>query len=322
MKRPKEKGERQTVVPVFCFPPLQFSAVLPACLLVFCLLFSGCGVRKPAPAVAAGRPRIVSLSPNVTEMICAVGAADCLVGRSKVCDYPAEAMKDVPVVGDFCSPSLEKLVTVRPTLVLEVDAADATTNRRLTELGIPVRNIVCARLDDIPRALREIGTCTGHVAEAERLAAEFEAELARLRREQPPPEARPLTFVEIWSDPLMTAGRTSFIAELVRLAGGCNAGDTLEREYAHVSAEWLVACDPGVVLCLNDAPTSHDPLPVWRRRNGMSGLRAVKSGRVYGNFDLNVMLKPGPRVLQAVAELRRVLQPPPASARRRASPGG
>ena len=289
-------------------------SLLPSalCLLALacCLLLAGCGVRKPAPSVQAGRPRIVSLSPNVTEMICAIGAADCLVGRSKVCDYPAEAVKDVPVVGDFCSPSLEKLAAVRPTLVLEVDAADAATNRRLTELGIPVRDIVCARLDDIPRALREIGTCTGHIAEAERLAAEFEAELARLRREQPPPEARPLTFVEIWPDPLMTAGRTSFIAELVRLAGGRNAGDTLEREYAHVSAEWLVACDPGVVLCLNDAPTSRDPLPAWRRRNGMSGLRAVKSGRVYGSFDLNVLLKPGPRVLQAVAELRRTLHPP------------
>ena len=285
------------------------------CLLTLCLLSAGCSPRKPEPGTPGGKPRIVSLSPSITEILCAVGAAECLVGRSSYCDYPAEAVKSVPMVGDFCSPSLEKLVAVRPTLVLEVDSADSATDRHLAALGIPVRRIACGRLDDIPRAIREIGGCAGRGPEAERLAAEFEADLERLRRQQPAPTECPLVFVEIWPDPLMTAGKDSFIAELVRLAGGRNAGDRLAREYAPVSAEWLVACNPDVVLCLNDAPSSRNPLPAWRKRNGMSVLCAVQSGRVLGGFNLDVMLKPGPRVLQSVAELRRALRAPPAAPR-------
>ncbi len=281
---------------------------------VFCLLLAGCGNRGPAAPAPPGKPRIVSLSPSLTEILCAIGAADSLVGRSKACNHPADTLASVPVVGDFCSPSLEKVVAARPTLVLEVDAADTSADRRLEALGIHVRHIPCSRLDDIPRAIREVGACAGRVAGAERLATEFSAELARLRREQPPPEKCPLVFVEIWPDPLMTAGRDSFIAELVRLAGGRNAGDCLDREYATVSAEWLVARDPEAILCLNDAPSSRDPLPGWRRRNGLSGLRAVASGRVLGGFSLDLLLRPGPRTLLGVAELRRALQPPPAQA--------
>ena len=289
-------------LPAFCLLPFAFCLLL-AC----CLLLSGCGGRPPAPA-ADGRPRIVSLSPSITEIVCAVGAADCLVGRSKVCDYPAAALMNVPVVGDFCSPSLEKLLAVRPTLILEVDSADAATDRRIAELGIPVRHIACAKLDDIPGAIRAIGACAGRTAEAERLAAEFATELARLRKAQLPAAKCPAVFTEIWADPLMTAGRDSFIAELVRLAGGRNLGDEFTREYVPVATEWLIARAPEVILCLNDGPHSANPLPFYRTRNGLAGVPAVTSGRVYGNFNIDVMLKPGPRVLQSVAELRHAIQ--------------
>jgi len=290
--------------PVFIRRSTALSAV---CLLVVCLVLPGCGPRQPAPVVD-GRPRIVSLSPSITEILCAIGAADCLVGRSRVCDYPAETVKDIPIIGDFCSPSLEKLVAVRPTLVLEVDAADAATDRRIAELGIPVRRIPCAKLAEIPAAIREIGAAAKHVAAAEKMAAAFAAELARLRREQPPPATCPTVFVEIWADPLMTAGRDGFVAELVRLAGGRNLGDEFTREYVPVATEWLIDRAPEIILCLNDGPHAADPLPFYRARNGFGSVPAVKSGRVHGGFDVNIMLKPGPRVLQSIAELRRAIQ--------------
>ena len=121
-------------------------------------------------------------------------------------------------------------------------------------------------------------------------------------------EKCPGVFVEIWAAPLMTAGRAGFVSELVRLAGGRNLGDEFNRDYVSVSAEWLIARAPGIILCLNDGPHAADPLPFYQTRNGLGSVPAVKSGRVYGQFDVNVMLKPGPRVLQSVAELRRAIQ--------------
>jgi iron complex transport system substrate-binding protein len=108
----------------------------------------------------------------------------------------------------------------------------------------------------------------------------------------------------------MTAGRASFVAELVRLAGGRNIADEIERDYTQVSAEWVIAKDPEIILCLNDSPSAQAPLAAYRQRPGWGSVRAVRTGRVYGGFDTKVMLKPGPRLLQTVALLRTRLARP------------
>lgn len=283
---------------------------------------TGCGRAGKAPASATGggqegaaaRPRLVSLSPNLTEMVCALGGEELLVGRSRVCTYPPDMAARVPVVGDFCRPSLEKLAAVRPTLVIAVGAADPATERQLARLGIASRIIVCDSLDAIPRAMLEVGRCIGREDAARAQAARFRGELEALRRLRPPAERQPLTFIEIWGDPPMTAGRQSFVAELVRLAGGRNLGDELDRDYVQISTEWVITRDPEVILCLNDGAAARDQAGRFRNRSGWSGVRAVAAGRVYGGFDLDLMLKPGPRVLQTVPALRAVLQPPPGPA--------
>ncbi|OGV70679.1 MAG: hypothetical protein A3K19_33245 [Lentisphaerae bacterium RIFOXYB12_FULL_65_16] len=252
----------------------------------------------------------MSLAPNLTEMVCAVGAADCLVGRSAVCDYPPDEVKNVPVVGNFGAPFLERLLAVEPTLVLEVDLADQAVAGRLQELGIVRQRIVCNSLDDIPRAIEEVGLAVRHETDAKRLADSFRAKLRSLQTSQPPEATRPTVFLDIWPDPLMTAGRPSFVAELVRLAGGRNVADEIDRDYVQVSAEWAISKDPEVILCLNDSPSAQAPLAAYRQRPGWGSVRAVRTGRVYGGFDTKVLLKPGPRLLGNVALLRTALLKP------------
>ena len=268
-----------------------------------------CGCSRPR-AESAGELRVVSLAPNLTEMICALGAADCLVGRTSACDYPPEAIAKVPVIGGFGAPSVERLISVNPTLVVEVDLADDTTGRAIDKLGIRRERILCRTLDDIPAALLTLGQYLGREKEARRIADPLTAEITRLRTEAAAATSPPAVFAEIWGDPSMTAGANSFISELITLAGGRNIGDEGRKDYYQVSSEWVVSCSPDVVLCLYPSEPGEAR---WRvlERAGWANVNAVRTGRVYDHLSCNIILRPGPRVLDGIAELRRAIQSVP-----------
>jgi iron complex transport system substrate-binding protein len=276
------------------------------------VLLTGCR-REPAVAPAAAEgPRVASLAPSVTEMVFAVGGGDRLVGRTTACNYPPEAAA-VPVVGGFGEPSVERLLVARPTVVLDVALADETIGGRLEKAGLRRERVRCERLDDIPAALEVVGRCVGEDARAATLAAELRAGIAALRAGAAGATNRPTVYVEIWNDPLMTAGRDSFLSDLVALAGGQNLGDEADRDYFQVSSEWVVARNPDVVLCGYRSAEGQARDTVLRR-SGWENVRAVRAGRVYDGFDNDILLRPGPRVLEAARALRDRLAPPSAPA--------
>lgn len=271
--------------------------------LAFTLALCGCG-REVAPVIpeAVGPVRLVSLAPSLTEIVFAVGAGDRLVGRTDVCDWPPEAAA-VPVVGSFGRPVLDALLRQRPTLVLTTDLEDEAALGTLERYGIAHRRIPCNTLDEIAPALREVGRLAGEAAAGWQAGDALAAELVRLRGEAAWDGRRPSVFVEIWGDPLMTAGRRSFVAELVRLAGGSNLADTVDADYFTVSPEWVVARDPEMIFCLY---MSRDTQAVRRvaQRVGWQSVRAVRADAVYDGFSADLLFRPGPRVLDGVAELR------------------
>jgi iron complex transport system substrate-binding protein len=282
----------------------------------------------PAPTATDGS-RLVSLAPNLTEIVCAVGGADRLVGRTDVCNYPSGIVSQVPVVAAFGRPYLEPLLAQKPTLVLETALEDKAMGVTLDRLGIGHRHVPCRRLAEIPGAIRSIGRLAGRVDAGETLATAIEQGI-RIRQDAVSglsPAQRPLVFVELWGDPLMTAGKSSFISELVALAGGRNLGDELTQDYATVSTEWVIERNPEVILCLY-AGANHQARRNVAARLGWQNLAAVQHGRVYDELNLDTVLRPGPRVLEGVEQLRRVLgkgtgSPPPAGATgRMAAPAG
>ncbi len=271
-------------------------------------LAAGC-VREAAPPADDG-PRLVSLAPSLTEIVFAIGAGERLVGRTDVCNFPPAARR-VAVAGSFGRPSLEAILALRPTMVLTVDLEDERALDPLVAAGIVHRRIVCRRLDDIPGAIRETGELAAAREQARALADGLAAEVARLRAARGAAEAAsvPSVFIEIWGDPLMTAGRRSFVSELVALAGGRNLGDELAGDYVTVSPEWVARSDPDVILCLYMASDTRAAERVAARA-GWRHLRAVRERRVYDGFDTDVLFRPGPRVLEGVESLRRTLETP------------
>lgn len=264
--------------------------------------------RATSPATTAGAgPRVVTLAPNLTELVCAVGGGDRLVGRTSVCNYPLEIVTRVPVVGDFGVPSIERIMALKPTVLLEADAADPTTMARLGRLGVKVVHVPCIRLDDIPNAIALIGQNVGRVREAEIQAADLRHKIAALRGAANAFHGyRPRVYVEIWNDPMSTVGRNSFLADLVRLAGGDNLGDQAEQDYFQVASEWVVARNPEIVLCfyMGSALAVENSIIC---RAGWNRVAAVKNHRIYSGFDNDILLRPGPRVLMGITALEHAI---------------
>lgn len=291
--------------------PVPWTPRLRTCVLA-ALLVAGACRRAPEPAAKATdatAPRIVSLAPSLTEIVCGVGAADQLVGRTDVCNFPPGVTAQVPVVGNFGKPFMESLLAQRPTAVIEVDLEDESVAALFTRLGIQHHRIPCQRLSDIPPAIRLVGRIVNRTAPAEALADAVSSGLAARQAAvaATPATNQPLVFVAVWWDPLMTVGRSSFISEVVRLAGGRNLGDEMTRDYCTVSPEWVLERDPDVIVCLSPgAPGT--ALARLAGRTGWRDLRAVRAGRVLDAFDLDVLSRPGPRVLVGIDQLRRALE--------------
>jgi len=265
--------------------------------LLLLIAIAGCS-RAPVPA--PGGIRVVSLAPSLTEIIYAIDATNELVGRSSACKYPA-AVTNVPIAGDFGVPSLEAIALCKPQLLLTVDLAEQNSTRAIERLGIRHERIPCSSLDDIPRAIRTVGKLLHREPVAEKLADDFATQLAALRA-QPAPAHRPRVFLEVWGDPVMTAGKQSFVNELIALAGGENVAGDVNRDFYQISPEAVLARDPEVVILLE---AGH---PDVAARSGWAQLSAVKSNHICRDLDRDLLEIPGPRVLQAVEKLRRCFQ--------------
>ena len=264
---------------------------------------TGCGrdVEVEVPAVPASI-RIVSLAPSITEAVCAVGAGELLVGRTSACNYPDAVVASVPVIGGFGTPSLELLAEVRPTLVLETALADEAIGLRIDTMGLRRERIRCRGLGDIPGMLRQVGDLTGREITGRELAAELSRKLLELRATASD-GARPKVYAEIWHDPMTTIGAGTFLSDLIALAGGQSVGDDAGKDYYQVSPERVLSSDPDVILCLYMGK-NEGAADAVKARPGWQHLNAVRNGAVFDGLANDILLRPGPRVLEGVALLQ------------------
>lgn len=273
--------------------------------LISICLYTGCG--RVDDGVRKQGERVVSLAPSLTEIVYAVGGGNLMVGRTSYCNYPPEAAS-VTAVGGFGMPSFEKLVALQPTLVLEVDLAESAIAQKIDRLGLRRKRIKCSTLDDVPQAIREVAGLINCSEKGGKLARQISDEILRLRSEAASITNRPKVFVEIWGDPPQTVGKNSFVSDLVNLAGGANIGDEAANPYYQVSSEWVVSRNPDIILCLymSSAKPVRDAV---MNRSGWDGVSAVRAKRVYDGFNNDVMLRPGPRVLEGFEQLRKCIRP-------------
>ena len=286
---------------------VRTNPALPVFALILLLLASGCSKTTNKAAHPAVKPTIVSLAPSLTEMVFAIGAGDQLVGRTSACDWPAAASK-VPVVGAFGRPSLELLASIHPDLVVDVDLADEEMGKKISALGIQQESIACKSPDDIPAALRKLGKLTGHIREADSLALSISEGLAVFKKEAQNQKSKKSVYLEIWDDPFWTGGKGSYTSALIAYAGGRNIGDVVNKEYFEISQEWVIEKSPEVIACMYMAK-EFSAVDKVMNRPGWNSIAAVQHHQVYDRFDNNLFLRPGPRVLEGIAQLHRMIYP-------------
>ncbi len=238
-----------------------------------------------AIAAAADPPkRIVSLSPNLTEILYGVGAFGQVVGVSDYCTYPPEVTK-LPSVGGWHNPSLEKLIAMRPDLVIVDDGQATFVEDKFRQLGLNVVVVKNQTVQEIFGAIMQIGAATGHAAEAAKLVESTRQGLARVAAKTARLPKIPVVLIVDRTlgtlRDLYAATDNSFLAELVSIAGGKIATKAVSRGYAKISKEDLLAANPEVILeFVQGIATrfSGDPLEAWRE---MPELRAVRNKRIH-----------------------------------------
>jgi iron complex transport system substrate-binding protein len=258
------------------------------------LLWLAAALGSLAAGAAPAAPRIVSLAPHLTEIAYAAGAGAALVGTVEYSDYP-EAARSLPRVGDGWRVDLERVLALRPDVVLAWSSGTpAATIERLRALRLRVVEVPTYRLADVPAALRSLGDLAGTRAAAEPAAVRFEAEVQRLRERHA--GAGPVTvFLQIDDEPLFTVNGRHVISEVVELCGGRNVFADLPQIAPQVDIEAVLARDPQVILSTDD--TAADPRARWLR---WPQLAAVRHGAIYA-LPSDTVARASPRLVEGVS---------------------
>jgi iron complex transport system substrate-binding protein len=246
--------------------------------------------------------RIVTLAPHLTELVYAAGAGSKLVGVSAYSDFPAEA-KTQPVIGDASAIDMERLISLRPDLVLAWKGGNhPADNERLAKLGIKVFTADSSNLDDIPRLLKKIGGLAGTQQSADRSATDFEQRLATIKQRY---AARPKlkVFFEIWHGPLITVNGEHYISEALAACGADNIFAAARSLTPVVGMESLLAANPDAIIASTSAD-NHAAVNEWKNqtRPAVMKLGAVKNNRIFFVHP-DLVQRQTPRLLDGIEQM-------------------
>jgi iron complex transport system substrate-binding protein len=259
-------------------------------LLLAASVVAACAAREAPPA----DERIVSIAPNLTEMLFTAGAAEQVVAVSAYSDWP-EAAKSLPQVGDAFRLDYERIVALAPTVaVVWETGTPAGVAGRLESLGIRVVSIPTRNLDDIAAGLLALGELAGTQEVAARAAEDYRSRIAALRERYRGRESVRV-FVQIDDVPLYTVGGPHLITEILALCGGENVFADADAQALAVDLESVLTRAPEVILSTDtDAPA-----PYWSR---FPGLPAVALGNIYQSTG-DLLARPSPRIAEGAADV-------------------
>lgn len=254
--------------------------------------------------VPARLERIISLAPNLTEIVYAVGAGPRLVGDTTYCDYPAEA-RLVAKVGDTMNPNIEQIIALRPQLILVSTASQLEAfTRQLNERDIAVYITDPHDLEGVFQTITDIGALVGETERAGQLVGQLRGRAARV--EDAVNGAKPVrVFYQVSREPLYTAGRESFVTDLIRRAGGLSVTAEVQGAWPRYSAESALAARPEAIIMPTGTGMDRGNMEV---ADALKKSPAALTNRVY-SINGDYLSRPGPRLVDGLEEMARALHP-------------
>ncbi len=340
---------RSPARPVFCvFMGNKYNwqmTILGITALLGLVLMSGCRAGDeekeappPPPKQAAGWPKtfasgygpdvvlkaparhVVSLQPNIAEMLAAIGAGESVLAVDEYTDYP-EAMAAKPKIGSILTPDYELVVSLKPDLIITSRGTPTEVLEKLRDLGLQVLGVDPQSVDEVLKTMKLFGEITGRTTEASQAVAGLTQRRDAIRElvaNAMATDGRPRTVFVLSEEPLFVAGETSFVAELIKEAGGepviaVELGGE-QQPWPQISKETLIATQPEVLVYPSlhggeyGADNASTKLAQLRKDAAWSEMPAVQNGRVYV-IDDDIVTIPGPRLISALEQMAEILHP-------------
>lgn len=258
--------------------------------------------------VLGAAQRIISLSPANTEIVFTLGLGDRLIGVTSYCNYPEEAQTKEKV-GNVTEIDLERVVRLEPDLVLAGSLTPRELVDKLEELGIRVFVLDAHTIEEVFEDIRKVAILAGIEDEGEEFVKILKDELTQITQKviMLPAEQKPRLLHVIWHDPIWTAGRNTFIDEFIRLGGGVNVVSDLEG-YITLSLEELLRRNPDIITVVSTHGSEAISYNFFLSDERLQAVRAIRERKVF-LVDSDLVSRPGPRVIEALAVFARILHP-------------
>lgn len=241
--------------------------------------------------------KIVCLSPGEAEILCNIGAENLIAARTDFCDFP-ESLKSKPSVGGFDGKSLsiEAILSYNPDFVYGSKGMHDFLKKPLEDMGIKVHLSDPYSFEALYDEIRYISKVTGHQENGDRLISQIQDDIGPQGWE----EYKQIYF-EVWNNPYMTCGYSSFLQNVIMFAGGNNIFHDLESPYPMINEEEIIKRNPEVIIVPKENNVTLESI---KNRPGWTSIDAVKNNRIIF-VDSSSILRPGPRIGKATKDLAR-----------------
>jgi len=277
--------------------------------LGFALLAADAGNSHCMTTPGTEAAAIVSMAPNLTEILFALGLGDNIVAVSTGSDYPPETAKK-KTIGNFWQPDIEAIIAARPDLVITLGfSRQKNLAERLNRIGYRTLSVNIDKVDDLFAAIEKIGRATGARKAARQLTTDIHEKLDKLSVLVAGRKKLRLLYV-IQREPLRVAGRDTFVNEMIELAGGENAIGPTVQKYPPIGAEQVIACGADVIIepAMGTADLAQQRRSAVQFYSRFANVPAVINSRVYV-IEPDTVSRLGPRLYEAVETIARCFRP-------------
>jgi iron complex transport system substrate-binding protein len=266
--------------------------------------------------LASAPQRIVSLAPNITEILFALGLGDRVVGVTRYCDYPPEALQKEKI-GGMVDPNLEKIQSIRPDLIIGFRGNPLGVLNRLRSLHLPLFVLnLGSSLEGLFQTIEKVGRVTRADESAKTLVAGLKEKHQAVALALRDVSKKPKVFLSVYGQGLWTCGEGSYLNDLLIQAGGINIAGMIKRRWLQLNREQLIHENPDVIIIMaKDKERFSQAGESFRADSRLKDVRAVKDNSIHW-LDENIAGRFGPRLIDALDTVARILHPEMFEARR------
>jgi iron complex transport system substrate-binding protein len=262
------------------------------------------------PHVLGNPPqRIISLAPNITEILFALDLEKNIVGVTRYCNYPKEALS-LERVGGMVDPDLEKIIALQPDLIIAFRGNPLSLVRRFKDLNLPVFVLESGKkVESVFTLIQRIGLVTRREEAAELLVNKLRRDLGKVQTALNNVEHRPKVFLDLYGKELWTCGKDSFLNDLVLTAKGINIAGEISRSWLAFNREELIYQDPEHIVIIAKSQEDFITSKEWlSNEKSLEDIQAIRQGNIH-YLQEDLVTRFGPRILQALGQLARFLHP-------------